>query len=149
MNQYYSVISGVLLALPLAVSGIFMGILVDRCNRKIMICSACIIWSLSSFLTGYVTNFYFFVGMRIILGVASSVCNTAAYSLIFNYFPHSYLATANSIYSSGIYVGQAVSSLTIILINAYGWRMNYEITGIAGIVFGVFGILLLIEPKRN
>ena len=78
-----------------------------------------------------------------------SVCNPAAFSLIRDYFPPEYRSTANSIFSSGIYVGQAVSSLSIILIDNYGWRENYMITGLYGAVVALLAALILREPSRN
>ena len=98
---------------------------------------------------GYFESFFVFVSMRVLQGVAMSVCNPAAYSLIRDYFPPEYRSTANSIYSSGIYVGQAVSSLSIILIDNYGWRQNYMITGVYGAGVAVLSAVILREPQRN
>jgi MFS family permease len=98
---------------------------------------------------GYFDNFLVFVAMRILQGVAMSMCNPAAFSLIRDYFPPEYRSTANSIYSSGIYVGQAVSSLSILLIDNYGWRENYMITGLYGAAVALLAALILSEPPRN
>jgi MFS family permease len=68
--------------------------------------------------------------------------------LIRDFFPPSHRSTANAIYSSGIYVGSAISSISIILINAMGWRGSFKFTGSVGIVFGILAALILREPER-
>ena len=125
-----------------------MGLLTDRFNRKWLLVFFSIIWSSATFATGYFESFSVLVAMRFLLGVAESVCNPAAYSLIRDYFPPSHRSTANAIYSSGIYVGSAISSISIIAINAFGWRGSFMFTGLIGIVFGVLAALILREPKR-
>ena len=118
----------------------------DKVNRKVILGIGCIIWSGISILTGYINNFYVFVGLRVALGIACATCNPPAYSLIRDYFPPTRRATANSIYSSGIYIGNALSSLSISLISDYGWRSDFMIPGFIGVAFGVIGILCLSEP---
>lgn len=48
--KYYGVVSGVLFALPLSVTGIFVGALIPRINRKYFLAIASIIWSVFTFL---------------------------------------------------------------------------------------------------
>lgn len=78
-----------------------------------------------------------------------STCNPLAYSLIRDYFPPSKIATANSIYSSAVYVGNAIASLNIILIKTVGWRAGYRYMGIYGMGLSVLTALILVEPPRE
>lgn len=78
-----------------------------------------------------------------------SVCNPLAYSLIRDYFPPNRRSTANSIYSSGIYVGNAIASLNIILIQNYGWRDGYMFVGEIGVALALISALILAEPVRE
>ena len=87
--------------------------------------------------------------LRALQGIVMSVCNPLAYSMIRDYFPPSKRSTANSLYSSGIYVGNAMASLNILYINAYGWRSGYMNVGILGAVLSFIGILILREPEKN
>lgn len=129
-------------------SGIFMGLLVDRYNRKWLLVICSFLWSTCTFCTGYFQPFGALIAARFFLGVFESVCNPAAYSLIRDYFPPSHRARANAVYSSGIYVGSAISSLSIVLINAFKWRGSFMITGMIGMVFSVLAIFVLREPPR-
>jgi len=148
LEKYYGLISGPLFLLPMATSGIFMGMLVDRYSRKWLLVTGCLVWSLCTFMTGYIKDFYGLVAMRFLLGVFESVCNPAAYSLIRDYFPPTSRATANAVYSSGIYVGSAISSISIVLINAFMWRGAFMFTGAIGGCFAVLAAITLREPAR-
>lgn len=108
-----------------------------------------ILWSLTTVLAGYVDSFEAFAIMRVLLGILESANNPLAYSLIRDYFPPELRSTANSIFTSSIYVGGAFSSLSILLIEKFGWRGDYEITGGIGIIAGVIGLIALEEPIRG
>lgn len=108
-----------------------------------------ILWSATSYFAGAFNSFYIFCAMRFLLGAFESACNPASYSLISDYFPVAYRSTANAIETAGSYVGGGLSSLCVILISMYGWRAMYKITGIAGIIMGIFSLIVLKEPKRG
>ena len=137
------VVSGAMFALPLSITGIFVGVMVISVNRKWMLCIGCIVWSLFTFLQGYIDSFPVFCILRSLMGIAMSVCNPLAYSLIRDYFPPSKRATANSLYSSAIYVGNALASLNIIYIKEYGWRYGYMTVGLFGVALAFLGILVI------
>jgi MFS family permease len=82
-----------------------MGLATDNINRKWLLSIGCLLWSITTVVSGMTDRFSIFVAMRIALGIICSICNPAAYSLIRDYFPPAFRSTANSIYSSGIYLG--------------------------------------------
>tara|TARA_B110000285_G_C15088550_1_gene597657 strand:- start:417 stop:977 length:561 start_codon:yes stop_codon:yes gene_type:complete len=147
--EYYGLMSGVLFALPLSIFSIIMGVTSDKVSRKWILCIGCILWSTVSILTGVINSFPIFVILRVLLGICCAFCNPAAYSLIRDYFPPTRRGTANSIYSSGIYIGNALSSASISLIKFYGWRSDFTIPGTIGVALGVAGIIFLREPERG
>lgn len=57
---------------------------------------------------------------RVVLGIGEAFNAPACYALITLYFPHSRRATANGIYSTGTYLGSALSSLCIALAVLFG-----------------------------
>lgn len=63
---------------------------------------------------------------RILIGMGQAFNAPACYGLITLYFPDSHRATANGIYSTGTYLGSAVSSLCLTLAGSIGaffvWR---------------------------
>jgi MFS family permease len=55
--------------------------------------------------------------MRVFHAALNSVANTLFYSLVADYFPKNQRGFANSILQSANYVGIALSSISIIIIN--------------------------------
>jgi MFS family permease len=87
--------------------------------------------------------------MRVLLGVFTAACNPPALGLIRDYFPPNSRTLANSVFLASDYLGCCFSSLSIILIENYGWREDYEITGLFGIIFGAVALFYLKEPVRG
>jgi len=87
--------------------------------------------------------------MRFMLGFFESALNPCAYGIIADYFHPSSRTTANSIYNLAIYLGGALSSLSILFISQIGWRGTYDIIGFIGIGSGILGLFFIIEPTRG
>merc|ERR1719348_2608485 len=88
--------------------------------------------------------------MGIALGEA--VCNPAARSLIAEMFGPASRATANGIFSLGVYLGYGlaffgpmVGDLNIL---GYGWRVPYIISGIPGLFIAVL-IFITVKDTRG
>lgn len=79
----------------------------------------------------------------------NSASNPLSFSLIADYFPPDKRATANSIIQAGNYIGVGVSSLSILLISSFGWRICYGIMGAVGLLFGLATMVLVKEPERG
>lgn len=149
MKNYYGILSSFIFSLPYVVLGIWSGILSGKVNRKVMLGTACILWSATSVGAGLAPTFGFFVLMRFMLGGIESACNPASYALIADYFPPEYRSTANAIETSGSYVGGGLCGLCVILIKKFGWRAMYKIIGSVGIIAGILTILFIKEPPRG
>jgi sugar phosphate permease len=102
-----------------------------------------------TFLTGFSKALWTVVTCRIFLGVFQAACNPPAYSIMSDYFPPQYRTTANSIYSLGIYVGGALSSLSLVIIEGAGWGWTFRIIGMIGMGAAVVGFIFVREPPRN
>jgi len=63
--------------------------------------------------------------------------------------PESRLATANAVYSSGIYVGGALASLSILLDNQLGWRGTSLAAGGFGLGVSLLSFLALRENRQG
>ncbi len=149
LSQYYGLLVGAAFTVPISVCGIFMGYTSDRVNRSMMLGLACILWSAMTALSSIAEYFWLLVLCRIFLGVFESAGNPAAYSLLADYFPPEKRATANSIYMLGVYIGGALSSLTIVMITGVGWRWSFAIIGYIGIIAGILCLIFVQEPKRG
>ena len=85
---------------------------------------------------------------RVLLGIAQSFSGPAAHTLISDTFPASRRATANSVYSSGIYLGAALASLSAVLGQSVGWRATSFTVAAASAVPALCLALLIKEPPR-
>ena len=126
-----------------------MGVITDNTNRVKLLGIAGILWSTTTLVAGEGDNFTVFVTMRVLLGVFSAAANPPAYSLIRDYFPPNYRSTANSVYAFSQYGGVGLASLSILFIKRFGWREDYDLTGVFGIAFGILCLTLLKEPERG
>ena len=79
---------------------------------------------------------------RFIHGAVSSAINPLAFSLVSDYFPPEKRTTANSILGGANFVGIALSSMTILLIQQVGWRASYIAMGGMGLIAGSMLMLL-------
>ena len=104
---------------------------------------ACILWSTCTLFTGLIDSFALLFIFRFLLGFFDSAFNPCAYSIISDYFHPDYRTTANAIFNCGIYLGEALSSLTIHTIEEYGWRASYVGVACIGITTGVFAIIII------
>jgi MFS family permease len=135
--QHYGVVASLLFSLSYSTFGIYAGLLSHKFNRSILLGVSCILWSLTSYFSGAINSFALFCLMRFLLGVFESACNPASYSIIADYFPPSYRSTANAIETSGSYIGQGLSALSILVISKSGWRSLYQYIGILGVLSGL------------
>lgn len=150
METYYGLLSGVIFLLPFSIFGLFTGRLVDVVSSRIILFGlVSILWSMTTLVQALKPNIFLFMAMRFLLGVFESTGNPLMYSLLRDYFPADQRATATSIVGSTISLGAAVSSLSILMIDSFGWRINYYVTAGYGAFIGFVAILLLREPKRG
>ena len=98
------------------------GYLCDRLPRKRLLLCAALGWSAATAAQGAARTFSQVLLARVLLGVAQAFSGPAAHTLISDTFSPERRATANAIYSSGIYLGAALASLSVMLSQAIGWR---------------------------
>ena len=75
--------------------------------------------------------------------------HSPALGIIRDNFPPSYRSTVNSVYSFSSFLGGGIASLTILTIEMYGWRHNYDILGMSGIMLGVLCLVMIRDPERG
>lgn len=149
LGKYYGILSGAGFSLSYALFGLLWGQASDKFSRKWIVGLACIAWSLTSVGTGSINSLAVLALMRFLLGATQAACEPASFSLIADYFPSNKVSTATSILTAAPYLGSGLSSLSVILIAAKGWRACFNIMGALGLGFGALALLFLKEPKRQ
>lgn len=99
--------------------------------------------------SGVVNSFGVLFVMRFILGAFQSAQTPTSLTLLSDYFPRNKRSTVNSILNSGVYIGSALSSISIITIGQIGWRSTFAVMGGIGVAIGSAILLFMKEPERG
>lgn len=145
----FQYLSGLAVLAPSVLLGLFIGKLSDSVNRVQLLGIACLAWSGSTYLAGVEDNFAVFTAARIALGIFSVAAVTPAVGLIRDLFPARLQSRAIAIYLASDQIGCSISALSLILIQTYGWRLDYEVTGLFGIIAGLSMLIFIQEPERG
>ena len=100
---------GTAFAVFYALFGIPLGRLADSWYRGRLMAMGLTLWSSMTVFSGFATSFGALAAARIGVGIGEASASPAAYSMISDSFPKERRATALSIYSSGLYIGGALS----------------------------------------
>ena len=98
---------------------------------------------------GFMDSFFVLAASRYALGIISAMFNPMSFSLLTDYFPPNRRATANSIIQSGNYVGWGLSSISVVLIQSFGWRSTFGLLGAASAFIGALCIAFVKEPLKK
>jgi len=155
---------GTAFAVFYALFGIPLGRLADSWYRGRLIAVGLGLWSSMTILSGFASSFGMLAGARIGVGIGEASASPAAYSMISDSFPKEKRATALSIYSSGLYIGGALSlpigGFVLSRWNAawpggsgapfglVGWQAAFLTVGLPGLLLALW-VLTLREPQRG
>jgi MFS family permease len=151
-------------AVTFAVAVILVGPLVDRVSRRAIIGWGVAFWSVMCTAAGVANTFGQLFATRVGVGVGEATLSPSAYSLIADYFPPRRLATAMSVFTSGVFIGAGLAYLIGGLlvgalegaepwvIPAVGqvrpWQRVFIVLGLAGLAL-TFLVLTIREPARG
>jgi MFS family permease len=155
---------GTAFAVFYALFGIPLGRLADSWYRGRLMAMGLALWSSMTALSAFANSFTMLAIARIGVGIGEASASPAAYSMISDNFPKERRATALSIYSSGLYIGGALSlpigGLVLSRWNiAYpnpaeaplglaGWQAAFLVVGLPGLLLALW-VLSLKEPQRG
>src|SRR5688572_27020113 len=155
---------GTAFAVFYALFGIPLGRLADSWYRGRVMAIGLALWSSMTALSGFASSFAMLAVARIGVGVGEAAASPAAYSMISDWFPKERRATALSMYSSGLYIGGALSlpigGFVVARWNsAYpdpafaplglaGWQAAFLAVGLPGLLLALW-VLTLREPQRG
>ena len=149
LAKNYAMVAGPAFSIAYGCGGIFMGLLVDKIKRKYLLSLVCLLWSMTSLITGATNSFLVLVMMRFLLGLCIAGTEPSCYSMLGDYFPKKMRTTANSLFNTAQYIGGGLISLSVIIISNYGWRNCYKLVGGLGVLLSVATALFIREPERG
>src|SRR5918997_961944 len=155
---------GTAFAVFYALFGIPLGRLADSWYRGRLMAMGLTLWSSMTALSGFANSFGMLAVARIGVGIGEASASPAAYSMISDHFPQERRATALSIYSSGLYIGGALSlpiggfvlsrwnlaypDPATAPLGLVGWQAAFLAVGIPGLLVALW-VLSLKEPQRG
>uniref|UniRef100_A0A7S2E268 Major facilitator superfamily (MFS) profile domain-containing protein n=1 Tax=Helicotheca tamesis TaxID=374047 RepID=A0A7S2E268_9STRA len=146
----YGALASVAFTALFAFASLAAGNLADRSDRKLLTAVSAVAWSVATVATASASSYGEVVAARIFMGLACAFSTPSAYTLIRDLVPSDRAALASSIYGSGVYLGGALASLSILLDNSLGWRGALGTIAAYGLVSaGLSYAVLPPDPKRN
>jgi predicted MFS family arabinose efflux permease len=143
-------LTGLGYALPFALAGLPLGILVDRVSRKRLLAALITIWSGFTALGGLVTSFSGLLATRMAVGAAESGSPPSALSLISDFFPARIRSSAVSIFYIGAPTGGMLGAyFGGWLAGDYGWRAALYVAAVPGFILALVLLLTVREPLRG
>ena len=155
---------GTAFALTFALSGLLIGKLVDRGNRTAIIAWGVAAWSVMCAACGVANTFGQLFAARFGVGIGEATLSPAAASLIADYFPPEKLATAMSVFTSGVFIGAGLAYMIGgLVIEAVGnaqpwnfplvgeiqaWQRVLILVGLPGFLLALLALTIR-EPRRT
>lgn len=144
---------GLLTSVFLWVYGFFSplgGYLADRFSRRAVIIASLFIWSVVTWMTGYMRSFEGLLAARAVMGLSEACYIPAALALVADFHPGSTRSLATGLHMSGIYAGAALGGVGGVIAEHFGWRAGFQWFGLFGVGYAIFTTFLLadaVEPK--
>jgi MFS family permease len=161
----YGLLTGLAFVGIYSLSGLPIGVLVDRWSRKGVILVGVTAWSLMTAACGLTNSFGSLFATRIGVGIGEATLSPASYSLISDLFPKDKLGRALSLYGLGIPIGsglalviggqvvgaiEAIGSIDLPVVGiTRPWQAVFMAIGLPGLVLALLAIFVVKEPKRH
>jgi MFS family permease len=130
-----------------AAVSLFAGSLSDKLDRRGTLAFSCAVWSAATALHARADSYSELIPLRAVVGAAQAFFNPAAYTLLADIFPARMVGSVNGIFSSGIFLGGALASLSILVDERVGWRSTMTAIGGAGLLVSLLCLALIKDPR--
>ena len=125
------------------------GIFLDRFGAKLTYFVSVTVWSLFTLLHGLATGLYSLLFYRFGLGISEAPCFPTNSRIVATWFPQQERARATGVYTVGEYLGLACFAPALFwILNTFGWRALFIVTGLAGIGFALVWWMRYREPHE-
>lgn len=158
------VLLGPAFAVTFAFSAFVVGRLADRRSRRAIIAWGVALWSVMCTASGVANTYGQLFAARVGVGVGEATLSPSGYSLIADYFPPHKLATAMSLFTSGVFIGSGLAYfIGGTVIEAVGnqapwhlpvlgeirpWQKVFIVVGLPGFLLSLLALTVR-EPRRG
>jgi ACS family hexuronate transporter-like MFS transporter len=127
-----------------------MGWLTDKVGIRLGLAIAATLWCLASASHGMVASVTGFIVARIVLGVAEGGNFPTCIKAVATWFPVRDRALATGIFNSGSNIGAMLAPLIgALVVSLAGWQMAFYVTGLIGLVWVAFWLVLYRPPEQH
>ncbi len=126
------------------------GVLLDRFGVQAVGRVSALLWSVATFGAALAPGIKSFFSSRLLLGVGEAPTFPAYAKATGNWFPRQERSLATAIFDSAAKFATGIGTPIIgLLLIRFGWRVAFEITGIASLVFFFVFYLVYRDPKDD
>jgi MFS transporter, Spinster family, sphingosine-1-phosphate transporter len=127
------------------------GYLADRFSRRLTICASLFVWSAVTWATGHVTTYEGLLWTRTLMGISEAFYMPAALALIADYHVGGTRSRAVGLHQTAIYCGIIAGGFSGYVADdpQLGWRVAFDVTGLAGMAYALPLLLLLRDAPRS
>lgn len=126
------------------------GIFLDRFGNKLTYALSIFFWSSFTLFQSFALGLKSLLLLRLGLGISEAPCFPVNSRVVSKWFPQHERARATATYTVGEYIGLAAfSPLLFFILEHYGWRTLFFITGAAGILFTLVWWRFYHEPHES
>lgn len=150
LDTELGILMGIAFSLVYAICAFPIARWADRGNRRNILVLCLMVWSVMTMLTGLAQQFWHLLVTR--MGVAASEAGgpTTSQSMICDFIPLHYRATAFSVFGFGIILGSSIGAIGAGLLSEHmGWRMAFFVLGAPGLIVALIMRTTLREPVRG
>ena len=124
------------------------GYILERLGPRITYALSLFFWSLFTMIMGLGSSFTALFIIRMLIGAAEAPAFPTNNRVVSAWFPDRERATATSIYTAAEFIGLAfLTPVLFWILQAFGWREIFYVTGCVGIIISLFWYLLYRDPK--
>ncbi|KKK39825.1 hypothetical protein WQ57_00565 [Mesobacillus campisalis] len=136
--------------LPYGLANFVTGAISDKLGARVILISACISWAVIMILMGFTSAFFLMLVFRAILGFAESPLTPTTDRLVMRWFPSSERNFANAIWLVGLTLAPVITLPLLGQMTAsLGWRANFFVFGILGLIIPLFFIFRYVYDKPS
>ena len=126
------------------------GLLADRIGPRILYGICLIAWSFATFFQGFARGFAQLFALRLATGAFEAPSYPINNRIVTSWFPDHERAFAIGIYVSGQFIGLAVLTPVLFIIQKHlGWQGLFIVTGLVGIVWGLVWYIFYRDPLAH
>ncbi len=126
------------------------GIIVDYVRPRILYPVILVLWSIATFIQGFVSSITALIGCRVAIGAFEAPSYPCNNKIVTSWFPEKERASAIAVYTSGQFIGLAFLTPALILIQNYmGWRGLFIVSGLIGFVWALIWYIFYRDPQDH